>query len=42
MEQRGRRLAARDFDPRTDGLQLRIAILERFTALGEPVTHPVR
>jgi hypothetical protein len=31
----------RDFDRQTAELQVRIAILNRFTALGIPVTQPV-
>ena len=31
----------RDFDRQTAELQFRIAILNRFTALGSPVTEPV-
>ena len=37
----GQRLAARDFDRQTAELQVRLAILNRFTALGIPVTQPV-
>jgi hypothetical protein len=37
----GQRLAARDFNGQTAELQARIAILNRFTALGIPVTQPV-
>jgi hypothetical protein len=37
----GQKLAARDFDRQTAELQVRIAILNRFTALGIPVTQPV-
>lgn len=37
----GQRLMARDFDRQTAELQVRIAILNRFTALGIPVTQPV-
>ena len=37
----GQKLAARDFDRQTAELQVRIAILNRFTALGVPVTQPV-
>lgn len=37
----GQKLAARDFDRQTAELQIRIAILNRFTALGTPVTQPV-
>ena len=37
----GQKLLARDFDRQTAELQVRIAILNRFTALGIPVTRPV-
>ena len=37
----GQKLMARDFDRQTAELQVRIAILNRFTALGTPVTRPV-
>ena len=37
----GQRLMARNFDRQTAELQVRIAILNRFTALGIPVTQPV-
>ena len=37
----GQKLAARDFDRQTAELQIRIAILNRYTALGVPVTKPV-
>lgn len=37
----GAKLMARDFDRQTAELQTRIAILNRFTALGTPVTRPV-
>ena len=36
----GQKLMARDFDRQTAELQIRIAILNRFTALGIPVTQP--
>ena len=36
----GQKLMARDFDRQTAELQTRIAILNRFTALGIPVTQP--
>ena len=32
---------SRDFDRQTAELQVRIAILNRYTALGIPVTQPV-
>ena len=35
------KLTARNFDRQTAELQLRIAILNRFTALGIPFTQPV-
>ena len=41
MKLLGQRLAARDFDRQTAELQVRIAILNRFTTLGIPVTRPV-
>ena len=41
MKLLGQRLAARDFDRQTAELQFRIAILNRFTALGIPVTQLV-
>ena len=34
-------MSARDFDRQTAELQVRIAILNRYTALGIPVTRPV-
>ena len=37
----GQKLMSRDFDRQTAELQTRIAILNRFTALGIPVTEPV-
>ena len=37
----GQKIMARDFDRQTAELQVRIAILNRFTALGIPVTEPV-
>ena len=37
----GQKLMARDLDRQTAELQVRIAILNRFTALGIPVTRPV-
>ena len=37
----GQKLMARDFDRQTAELEVRIAILNRFTALGIPVTQPV-
>ena len=41
LELLGHKLTARDFDHQTAELQIRIAILNRFTALGIPVTQPV-
>lgn len=41
IELLGQRLAARNFDRQTAELQVRIALLNRFTALGIPVTQPV-
>ena len=41
MKLLGRKLMARDFDRQTAELQVRIAILNRYTALGIPVTQPV-
>ena len=37
----GQTLMSRDFDRQTAELQVRVAILNRFTALGIPVTQPV-
>ena len=41
MKLLGQKLAAQDFDRQTAELHTRIAILNRFTALGVPVTQPV-
>ena len=41
MKLLGQKLLSRDFDRQTAELQARIAILNRFTALGIPVTQPV-
>ena len=41
MKLLGQKLMSRDFDRQTAELQVRIAILNRFTALGIPVTQPV-
>ena len=41
MKLPGQRLMSRDFDRQTAELHIRIAILNRFTALGIPVTRPV-
>ena len=35
----GQRLAARDFDRQVAEFQLRVVVLNRFTALGIPVTE---
>ena len=42
MKLLGQKLMARDFDRQTAELRVRIAILNRFPALGIPVTQPVR
>ena len=41
MKLLGQKLMSRDFDRQTAELQVGIAILNRFTALGTPVTQPV-
>ena len=41
MKLLGQKLMARDFHRQTAELQVRIAILNRFTALGIPVTEPL-
>jgi hypothetical protein len=41
LEILGQKLVSRDFDRQTAELQVRIAILNRFTALGIPITQPV-
>ena len=41
LEQLGQSLMARDFDPQVAEIQIRIAALNRYTALGIPVTEPV-
>ncbi len=41
MKLLGQKLMSRDFDRQTAETQVRIAILNRFTALGVPVTQPV-
>ena len=41
MKLLGQKLMARDFDRQTAELQVRIAILNRYTALGIPVRQPV-
>lgn len=38
----GQRLTARDFDRQATEVHVRIAILNRFTALGTPLTRAVR
>ena len=38
---RGLRLAARDFDRQVAGFQIRMAVLNGFTALGTPITEVV-
>ncbi|MEP2469989.1 MAG: IS5/IS1182 family transposase, partial [Paracoccaceae bacterium] len=37
----GQSLMARDFDRRVAEIQIRIAVLNRYTALGIPTTEPV-
>jgi hypothetical protein len=41
LELLGQKLVSRDFDRQTAELPVRIAILNRFTALGIPITQPV-
>ena len=41
MKLLGQRLMARDFERQVAELQLRIAVLNDYTALGIPVTEPV-
>ena len=41
MKLLGQRLMARDFDRQVAELQIRIAVLNGYTALGIPVTEPV-
>jgi hypothetical protein len=41
MKLLGQKLMARDFDRQTAEIQGRIAILNRYTALGIPVTQPI-
>lgn len=38
----GQRLASRDFDHQVAEFQVRVAVLNGFTALGTPTTHAVR
>ncbi len=40
MKLLGQRLMARDFDRQVAELQIRIAVLDRYTALGTSVTKP--
>lgn len=37
----GQSLVARDFDRQVAEIQIRIAVLNRYSALGLPVTEPV-
>ncbi|MEO9515889.1 MAG: IS5/IS1182 family transposase, partial [Paracoccaceae bacterium] len=37
----GQSLMARDFDRQVAEIQIRIAVLNRYTALGIPITEPV-
>jgi hypothetical protein len=41
MKLLGQSLMARDFDRQVAEIQIRIAVLNRYTALGIPVTVPV-
>ena len=41
LKQLGQSLMARDFDRQVAEIQIRIAVLNRYTALGIPVTEPV-
>ena len=41
VELPGRRMAARDFDRQVAEFQIRVAVLNGFTALGIPVTEAV-
>ena len=38
----GQRLSAKDFDRQVAEFQIRVAVMNGFTALGIPVTEPVR
>ena len=38
----GQRLSARDFEPQVAEFQIRVAVMNGFTALGIPVTEAVR
>ena len=37
----GQRLTARDFDRQVPELHVRVAVLNRYTALGTPVSEPM-
>ena len=41
MKLLGQSLMARDFERQVAEIQIRIAVLNRYTALGMPVTEPV-
>lgn len=41
VKQLGQRLSARDFDRQVAEFQVRVAVLNRFTTLGIPVTEAV-
>ena len=41
MKLMGQRLMARDYDRQVAGIQVRIAIMNRYTALGIPITKAV-
>ena len=41
LKQLGQSLMARDFDRQVAEIQIRIAVLNRYTAIGIPVTEPV-
>jgi hypothetical protein len=40
VKQLGQSLMVRDFDRQVAEIQIRIAVLNRYTALGKPVTEP--
>ena len=42
MKLLGQSLMARDFERQLAEIQIRIAVLNRYTALGIPITEPVR
>ena len=42
MKLLGQSLMARDFERQVAEIQIRIAVLNRHTALGIPITEPVR